>query len=110
MIVAHHIVIDGWSLPLFVGELLTLYRAGGDPGALGDPPRPYRDYIGWLAGRDQAASRALWTEHLAGIDAPTLLTPALSAVEPAAGLPRRTEVALDAGASRRLTETAARGA
>uniref|UniRef100_A0A5Q5BMC9 Amino acid adenylation n=2 Tax=unclassified Mycobacterium TaxID=2642494 RepID=A0A5Q5BMC9_MYCSS len=106
VIVAHHIVIDGWSLPLFVGEMLTLYRAGGDPGALGDPPRPYRDYIGWLAGRDQAASRALWTEHLAGIDAPTLLTPALSAVEPAAGLPRRTEVALDAGASRRLTETA----
>ncbi|KUI30431.1 non-ribosomal peptide synthetase [Mycobacterium sp. IS-1742] len=110
VIVAHHIVIDGWSLPLFVGELMTLYRAGGDPSALGGPPRPYRDYIGWLAGRDQAASRALWTEHLAGIDGPTLLTPALSAAEPAPGLPRRTEVTLDAAATRRLTEAArARG-
>ena len=29
-VVAHHIVIDGWSLPLFVGELLALYAAGGD--------------------------------------------------------------------------------
>ena len=58
MVVAHHIVIDGWSLPLFVGELITLYRAGGDVGALPPPPRPYRDYIGWLAGRDQEASRA----------------------------------------------------
>jgi mycobactin peptide synthetase MbtF len=106
VIVAHHIVIDGWSLPLFVGELVTLYRAGGDLSALGGAPRPYRDYIGWLAARDQAASRALWTEHLAGIDGPTLLTPALSDVEPAVGLPRRTEVKLDAAATHRLTEAA----
>ncbi|WP_307789355.1 amino acid adenylation domain-containing protein [Mycolicibacterium baixiangningiae] len=105
-IVAHHIVIDGWSLPLFVGELMTLYRAGGELSALGGPPRPYRDYIGWLAGRDQDAGRALWTEHLAGLDGPTLLTPALSAVEPAPGLPRRTEVRLDAAATHRLTEAA----
>ncbi|BCI54092.1 non-ribosomal peptide synthetase [Mycolicibacterium litorale] len=106
VIVAHHIVIDGWSLPLFVGELMALYGAGGDLNALGAPPRPYRDYIGWLAGRDQAASRALWGEHLAGLDGPTLLTPALSAVEPAPGLPRRTEVRLDAAATQRLTEAA----
>lgn len=106
VIVAHHIVIDGWSLPLFVGELVSLYRAGGDIGALGGPPRPYRDYIGWLAGRDQAAGRALWAEHLAGLDAPTLLTPALSGREPVAGLPGRTEVRLDAAATRRLAEAA----
>ena len=60
VVTAHHILIDGWSLPLFMGELLTLYRAGGDPAALPDPPRPYRDYIGWLAGRDHEASRRLW--------------------------------------------------
>ncbi len=36
VIVAHHIVIDGWSLPLFVGELLTLYRSGGDIAAMPD--------------------------------------------------------------------------
>ncbi|BBY15220.1 non-ribosomal peptide synthetase [Mycolicibacterium litorale] len=106
VIVAHHIVIDGWSLPLFVGELMALYRAGGDPAALGAPPRPYRDYIGWLAGRDQAASRTLWREHLAGLDGPTLLTPALSAVEPPPGLPGRTEVRLDAAATHRLVEAA----
>jgi len=39
VIVAHHIVIDGWSLPLFVGELITLYRSGGDTSALPAPPR-----------------------------------------------------------------------
>lgn len=106
VIVAHHIVIDGWSLPLFVGELVALYRAGGEIGALAAPPRPYRDYIGWLAGRDQAAGRALWAQHLAGLDGPTLLTPALSATEPAPGLPRRTEVRLDAVATDRLVDAA----
>ncbi|MGA8330602.1 MAG: condensation domain-containing protein, partial [Mycobacterium sp.] len=52
VITAHHIVIDGWSLPVFVTEMMILYRAGGNPDALPVAPRPYRDYIGWLAGRD----------------------------------------------------------
>ena len=42
VIVAHHIIIDGWSLPLFVSELLALYQAGGDIAVLPSPPRPYR--------------------------------------------------------------------
>ncbi len=105
-VMAHHIIIDGWSLPLFVGELITLYRAGGDPAALPSSPRPYRDYIGWLAGRDEQASRAVWQRHLAGLTGPTLLTPALTDVEPAPGLPQRTEVRLDAEATRRLADAA----
>jgi mycobactin peptide synthetase MbtF len=106
VIVAHHIIIDGWSLPLFVGELITLYRSGGDGAALPPPPRPYRDYIGWLAGRDQETSRSLWRDHLADIDGPTLLTPALSAGEPPHGSPRRTELKLDAEATAQLAEAA----
>ncbi|OBI89705.1 non-ribosomal peptide synthetase [Mycobacterium sp. 1245805.9] len=110
VIVAHHIVIDGWSLPLLVSELLALYRAGGDAAALPPPPRPYRDYIGWLADRDQAASRALWAEHLRGMDGPTLLSPALAATPPAAGVPRRTTLRLDPEATAALADAArARG-
>ncbi|MBE1549019.1 mycobactin peptide synthetase MbtF [Mycobacterium sp. OAS707] len=110
VIVAHHIIIDGWSLPLFVGELITLYRCGGDGAALPPPPRPYRDYIGWLARRDQETSRSLWREHLAGIDGPTLMTSALTAGEPPAGTPRRTELKLAPDATRCLIEAArARG-
>jgi mycobactin peptide synthetase MbtF len=92
VVVAHHIVIDGWSLPLFVGELVALYAAGGNLAALPAAPRPYRDYIGWLAERDQGASRALWQEHLCGLDGPTLMAPALGAGELGDGLPRRTAV------------------
>jgi mycobactin peptide synthetase MbtF len=106
VVTAHHIVIDGWSLPLLMGELLLLYRAGGDTAALPEAPRPYRDYIGWLAGRDQHASRALWRTHLAGVDQPTLLTPALTSTAPAPGRPRLTEVTLDAAATTRLAAAA----
>lgn len=105
-VVAHHIVIDGWSLPLFVSELLALYRAAGDTAALPPPPRPYRDYIGWLADRDQTGSRALWAEHLHGLDGPTLLSPALTATPPQAGIPRRTTLRLDHDATTELAETA----
>ncbi|TFV58487.1 amino acid adenylation domain-containing protein [Mycobacterium sp. PS03-16] len=110
VVVAHHIVIDGWSLPLFVGEMITLYRAGGDLAALPPAPRPYRDYIGWLAARDPQTSRDLWRAHLAGLDGPTLLTPALTGTEPAPGIPRRTELTLDRQTTARLAEAArARG-
>ena len=110
VVVAHHIIIDGWSLPLFVGELITLYRSGGDADALPPPPRPYRDYIGWLAGRDPEASRALWRDHFSGLDGSTLLTPALTVGEPPVGQPRRTELHLDSHATGRLAEAArARG-
>nr|WP_197380063.1 non-ribosomal peptide synthetase [Mycolicibacterium mengxianglii] len=106
VVTAHHIVIDGWSLPLFVGELIMAYRSGGDLSALPPSPRPYRDYIGWLVGRDPEASRALWREHLKGIDGPTLLTPALTATEPPAGRPRRTEVKLQGEATTALADAA----
>ena len=95
VVVAHHITIDGWSLPVFVGELIALYGAKGDVTALPSAVRPYRDYIGWLAGRDHDAGRARWRAHLQGLDAPTLLSPVLAGRELAPGLPGRTEVSLD---------------
>jgi mycobactin peptide synthetase MbtF len=110
VVVAHHIAIDGWSLPVFVGELIGLYRAGGDVDALPPAPRPYRDYIGWLAGRDPEASRERWRTHLAGLDGPTLLSPALTDREPTPGLPGRTEVTLDERDTAEVLEAArARG-
>ncbi|OLP02095.1 non-ribosomal peptide synthetase [Mycolicibacterium porcinum] len=106
VIVAHHIAIDGWSLPVFVGELLALYGANGDAAGLPGKVRPYRDYIGWLAGRDQQASRARWQSHLYGLDAPTLLSPVLAGRETQPGLPSRTEVSLDEQQSAAIFEAA----
>jgi mycobactin peptide synthetase MbtF len=106
VVVAHHIVIDGWSLPVFVGELIAMYCAGGDVDALPQAPRPYRDYIGWLAGRDQEASRVRWRTHLADLTGPTLLSPALSGREATPGLPQRTEVMLDEQDTTAILESA----
>ena len=109
VITAHHIVIDGWSLPVFVAEMMILYRASGDPAALPVAPRPYRDYIGWLAGRDQQASERVWHEHLAGMPGPTMLAAAFGgddAARTATGLPRSTELQLGAEQTERLVSGA----
>lgn len=110
VLTAHHIVIDGWSLPVFVNEMMILYQAGGDPSALPVAPRPYRDYIGWLASRDPETSQRVWREHLAGLPGPTLLAATLGSIETTDGqqtaLPRTTRLRLPADATGRLVEDA----
>ena len=70
----HHILMDGWSTPILVRELLTLYAHRGDDTAL---PRvtAYRDYLAWIAAQDRAAAIAAWSEALAGLEEPTRLVP-----------------------------------
>ncbi|OBH96607.1 non-ribosomal peptide synthetase [Mycobacterium sp. E2733] len=111
VLTAHHIVIDGWSLPVFVNEMMILYGAGGDLSALPDAPRPYRDYIGWLANRDPEASQRVWRRNLAGLPGPTLLAAALGSAEGRrTGLPRTTELRIPGAATARMVEeTRARG-
>ncbi|MGH3542758.1 MAG: condensation domain-containing protein, partial [Mycobacterium sp.] len=106
VITAHHIVIDGWSLPVFAAEMIALYGAGGDADALPASPRPYRDYIGWLAARDHSAGEQVWREHLADLPGPTLLSPAMAAEAPGSGLPRRTELRTDRETTARLSDGA----
>jgi amino acid adenylation domain-containing protein/thioester reductase-like protein len=69
----HHILLDGWSMPLVVRELFELYARGGDDRTL---PRvaPYRTYLAWLAGRDNAAAADTWSRALSGVSEPTLLS------------------------------------
>ena len=110
VITAHHIVIDGWSLPVFVNEMMILYQAGGDVEALPGSPRPYRDYIGWLASRDQAASEQIWRRHLADLPGPTFLSAALggegSTNSGSIRLPSRTELRMDPQATAQLVDGA----
>ncbi|MFF4603842.1 amino acid adenylation domain-containing protein [Streptomyces sp. NPDC001339] len=68
----HHSLVDGWSMPLLVRELFTLY--GGDAGALAEPV-PYRDYLAWLTAQDTEAALAEWQTALHGVEGPTLVAP-----------------------------------
>jgi amino acid adenylation domain-containing protein len=93
VITSHHILMDGWSLPVFLRELFAVYRAGGDASGL-PPVTPYREYLAWLARQDREAARTAWREELAGAEEPTLLAPA----DPARALivPEQLEVRTDA--------------
>ncbi|MBL7492072.1 non-ribosomal peptide synthetase, partial [Frankia sp. AgW1.1] len=76
---AHHVILDGWSLPLLLQELFALAAVPGDPAATaaGLPAvRPYADYLRWLLAQDRVAARAAWRDELSGLEGPTLLAPA----------------------------------
>ena len=66
----HHIVMDGWSLPILVRELFASYAGQRLP-----PAGSYRRFVSWLAGRDDQAARAAWGQVLAGFDTPTVVGP-----------------------------------
>ena len=66
----HHIVVDGWSLPIVLQEIFACYYGQRLPAAVS-----YRSFLTWLAGRDSDAARAAWREVLAGFDTPTLVGP-----------------------------------
>ncbi|MGM0887833.1 MAG: non-ribosomal peptide synthase/polyketide synthase [Bacillota bacterium] len=70
----HHILLDGWSLPLVFNELLTVYqkRMKGEAVDLPKSP-PYKKYIQWLKEQDQEQAEKFWREKLRGFTAPTLL-------------------------------------
>ncbi|MFJ6141685.1 condensation domain-containing protein, partial [Kitasatospora sp. NPDC092286] len=70
----HHILLDGWSMPLVLAELFALYERSGDDSGL-PAAVPHRAHLQWLADRDQAAARRAWSEALAGFEEPTLLAP-----------------------------------
>ena len=69
----HHLLLDGWSVPVLITELLHLYGAGGYDSGLARQT-PYRDYLGWLAGRDRGEAGAAWAEALGGLEQPTFVT------------------------------------
>ena len=70
----HHLLMDGWSMPVLVQELLTLYAQRGDAAAL-PPVTPYRDYLAWLSEQDRGAAVEAWREALAGLEEGTHLAP-----------------------------------
>ncbi len=55
----HHILLDGWSTPILVRELLALYGGNGDSLTL-PHVTPYREYLSWLGRQDPSAARRAW--------------------------------------------------
>ncbi|MBV9789743.1 MAG: non-ribosomal peptide synthetase, partial [Chloroflexi bacterium] len=78
LLTMHHIVSDGWSLGVFVRELITLYSAYTADESIALPALPiqYADYASWqrqwLQGEVLDQQLAYWTDRLAG--SPALLS------------------------------------
>ena len=74
---AHHIAFDGWSMAVFLRELISLYRAfaGGLPSPLAPVPVQYSDFACWQREHaddpDLSGQLRFWRQELA--DAPEVL-------------------------------------
>ncbi|MCV3212505.1 amino acid adenylation domain-containing protein, partial [Plectonema radiosum NIES-515] len=70
----HHILLDGWSLPLIVKQVLECYQAFCDGKKFQyQASTPYRNYITWLQKQDLAQSERFWRQKFQGFIAPTPL-------------------------------------
>jgi amino acid adenylation domain-containing protein len=99
----HHILIDGWSVPLLVQEIFELYERGGQPAGMARVT-PYGDYLGWLSRQDRNEALAAWAAVLDGALEPTLL--AISTRDAQPRPPAQHTVELSAELTERLTATA----
>ncbi|QES50105.1 hypothetical protein DEJ50_22025 [Streptomyces venezuelae] len=74
VLTTHHVLIDGWSEPILMQDLLRLYASGGDASGL-PRVRDFREFLAWLDRQDRAETAKAWAEELAGVEEPTLLVP-----------------------------------
>ncbi|MCH5644318.1 amino acid adenylation domain-containing protein [Gordonia sp. ABSL49_1] len=68
----HHIILDGWSGPLMLADLMAIY-------ATGEPYTPRADFAAYLrriAGVDREAGLAVWGEVLSPVSEPSLVAAA----------------------------------
>jgi non-ribosomal peptide synthase protein (TIGR01720 family) len=71
---SHHLLLDGWSLPIVLNDVLTTYASlcSGDEPSL-KPARSYRDYITWVKNQDLREAEIFWRQLLKGFTSPTPL-------------------------------------
>ena len=68
----HHILLDGWSVPFVLQDVLNCYSAisKGEYLSIHKSP-PYKDYIAWLLQQNLSEAKQFWRQNLAGFNAPT---------------------------------------
>jgi len=96
----HHILVDGWSMPILARELAALYAGAELP-----PVPPFREYLAWLRRQDSGAAARAWRTALAGLRAGTRIAGAggdTAVVLP----PERVEIELSADLSEAVRQRA----
>jgi len=71
----HHILLDGWSLPLILRDLFIVYEGQINGNQVNLPNiRPYQDYIKYLKNNDVEKSNKFWETYLEGFTEKTQLS------------------------------------
>jgi len=71
----HHLLLDGWGMPIVLGEVFKLYDAYDKGNEIFlETPRPFSDYISWLQQQDMEQAKTFWKNRLQGITSPTPLS------------------------------------
>ncbi|MDI9916925.1 non-ribosomal peptide synthetase [Rhodococcus sp. IEGM 1379] len=102
----HHIILDGWSMPLLLQSLLGHYAMRGNLPAQ-SRALSYRNYLAWLVQQDRSVSREAWAQALGGVEEPTLLAPAVPGQEFSA-LSQKLQLSLSEPVTAALTGLASR--
>jgi amino acid adenylation domain-containing protein/non-ribosomal peptide synthase protein (TIGR01720 family) len=64
----HHIMLDGWSLSLVLGEVLRAYKAISHRQAPDfESPPPYERFVAWLTRQSRPRAEAYWRDYLNGL-------------------------------------------
>jgi len=71
---SHHILFDGWSLPVLMEEFLSVYELLFSGQALPEKAEDrYEDYIRYLERRNKEGEESYWRNYLSGTEKGTLL-------------------------------------
>ena len=99
----HHLLLDGWSLPLLLEEWVSCYLAARRGQAPALPPAfPYRDFVEWLSTGDREAAQSFWRPRLTDFTEPNRLTDPWARARSAGTTPGRCSVRLTSNTSAHL--------
>ncbi|GAA5644434.1 non-ribosomal peptide synthetase [Vibrio proteolyticus] len=65
----HHILIDGWSTGVLLGELFGLYQGKALPAV----QHQFGDYLQWVSQQPPQKAAEYWQQYLSAVEAPTKL-------------------------------------
>ncbi|MEP6583183.1 MAG: amino acid adenylation domain-containing protein, partial [Ginsengibacter sp.] len=70
----HHIILDGWSLPILMEEFLSNYKAliNGEKPKMRSEDR-FENYIRYIEKKSIKDQKAHWQNYLTGVESPALL-------------------------------------
>ena len=69
-----HLLADGWSFSILMGELFQAYEMIRQTGRAHLPPvQPFRDYFAWLQAQDAQQMESYWRTALQDFETPTCL-------------------------------------